>query len=319
MKAIIRSEYGGPEMLRMAELPRPLPGDDEVLVRVRAASVNAMDWRLLRGTPLPARLAAGGLRRPARTKLGHDFAGDVEAVGSNVTAFEAGDAVFGSGAGAFAEYVCARATQVAPKPGNATYAQAASVPVAAITALQALRDAGHAKSGQRVLLDGAAGGVGTFAIQIARTLGTTVTAVCSGANAAQAAALGAERVIDYTREDFLRDDVRYDLVVGVNAHRSILDYRRVLAPAGTYVLVGGGGPQLLQAFLLAKPLSLGRRRFRLHMARSNHDDLALLGRFLADRTIVPAIECHYGFDDVARAIAHVERGHARGKVVIDIA
>jgi NADPH:quinone reductase-like Zn-dependent oxidoreductase len=320
MKAIVYTEYGGPDVLRLAEVAKPVPNDDEVLIRVRAASVNAMDWRLVRGTPFFARIIAGGMLRPKSTRLGRDVAGEIEAIGPGVTDFKPGDEVFGACLGAFAEYACARTKRIALKPSNVSFEQAAAVPVAAITALQALRDKGRLKAEQKVLIDGASGGVGTFAIQIAKVLGAHVTAVCSSANVERAAALGADHVIDYTREDFTQNGEHYDLIVGANAHRSIFDYRRALSADGNYVMVGGGGTHMLQALLLAPLLSMsGRRKFGFQMAKANDTDLAILQEFLATGKIVPAIDRRYVLDDVAKAIRYVEEGHAKGKVVIAVA
>jgi NADPH:quinone reductase-like Zn-dependent oxidoreductase len=317
MKAIVCSEYGGPDVLRLVDVATPTPGDNEVLLRVRAASVNALDWRLMRGRPVIARFMAGGMRKPRHAGVGRDVAGEVVSVGAGVSRFMAGDAVFGACIGAFAEYACAKADRLALKPPNVSFEAAAAVPIAGTTALQALRDRGRIKAGQRVLIDGASGGVGTFALQIAKAMGTHVTAVCSSANVDAARAMGADRVVDYTREDFLGDGQRYDLVVGANAHRSIFDYRRALREGGIYVLAGGGGAQILQGMLLSPLLSLGARR-KLYFVGAKLDvgDLTLLQEMLAAGHIAPAIERRYALHDTPDAMRHVEGGHARGKTVI---
>jgi len=317
MKAIVCTRYGGPDVLRLAEVATPVPADNEVLLRVRAASVNALDWRLMRGKPLIARFIAGGMRRPAHAGVGRDVAGEVVSVGTGVTRFAPGDAVFGACIGAFAEYACAKVDRLVPKPAHVSFESAAAVPIAGTTALQALRDSGRIKAGQRILIDGASGGVGTFTLQIAKALGANVTAVCSPANVDAAHAMGADRVIDYTREDFLQDGQRYDLVVGANAHRSIFDYRRALREAGIYVMAGGGGSQILQGLLLAPLLSLaGRRKLRFVGAKLGLGDLHVLQGMLAEGKIVPVIERRYALHEAADAVRHVEAGHARGKAVI---
>lgn len=317
MRALVCNGYGGPEVLRLADVAIPVPGDGEVLLRVRAASVNALDWRLMRGKPMIARVIAGGLRKPARAGVGRDVAGEVVSTGAGVNRFVAGDAVFGACIGAFAEYACARADRLVSKPPGVSFEAAAAVPVAGTTALQALRDRGRIKAGQTVLIDGASGGVGSFALQIAKACGADVTAVCSRANVEAARALGADRVIDYAAEDFLADGRRYDLVIGANAHRSIFDYRRALREDGTYVMAGGGGAQILQGLLLAPLLSLrGRRRLCFVGARLDAGDLQVLRDMLADGRIVPVIERRFALPDAVDAIRHVEAGHARGKTVI---
>jgi NADPH:quinone reductase-like Zn-dependent oxidoreductase len=317
MRAIEYTEYGPPEVLRFTEVAKPVPRDDEVLVRIRAASLNALDWRLMRGKPVPVRLMIGGLRKPTLTRPGADVAGEVEAVGRSVTRFKPGDEVFGACRGAFAEYVCADEDKLALKPANKSFEEAAAVPVAAITALQGLRDKGRIQPGQKVLVDGASGGVGTFAVQIAKSFGAEVTAVCSTRNVETARSMGADHVVDYTREDFTRSGQRYDLILAANAHRSIFDYRRALSRNGIYVMAGGGGTQTLQGMLLGPLLSLmGSRKMRFFMASVNKEDLAVLGDLLAAGKIVPVIDRRYPLREVPAAIRYLEEGHARGKVVI---
>ncbi len=319
MKAIVYHNYGSPDVLQCEEIEKPTLTDDEVLIKVRAASVNALDWRMMRGKPLFARLLMGGLRKPKITRPGVDLAGQVEAVGRNVTQFKPGDAVFGVCQGAFAEYVCAIEDKLALKPANISFEDAAAVPVAAITALQGLRDKGLIQRGQKVLVDGASGGVGTFAIQIAKSFGAEVTAVCSTRNVDTARSIGADHVMDYTREDFTQSGQRYDLIIAANAYHSIFDYRRALGQNGTYVMAGGGWAQILQAMLLGPLLSLiGSRKMCFFIAKINQKDLVLLKDLLEAGKLVPVIDRRYPLSDVAGAIRYLEEGHARGKVVITL-
>ena len=320
MRALVRTEYGPPDVLRFTEAARPAPKDGEVLIRIRAASVNPLDWHFLRGKPFFVRLMIGGLRKPRDTRLGVDVAGQVEAVGGNVTQFKVGDEVFGACRGAFAEYACAPEDKLASKPANLSFEEAAAVPVAATTALQALRDKGRIQKGQRVLVDGASGGVGTFAVQIAKSFGAEVTAVCSTGNVGQARSLGADQVIDYKREDFTRNGRRYDLIMGANAYHSIFDYRRALNRNGIYVGSGGGGqsfPGMLMGLLLQSLLSrIGRKKMCGFLAKLNRQDLMFLQDLLAAGTIVPVIDRRFPFSSAAEALRYVEKGHAKAKVVI---
>ena len=319
MKAIVYHNYGSPDVLKYEEIEKPTAGDDEVLINVRAASVNPLDWRLMRGKPLFVRLVIGGLRKPKITRPGVDVAGHVEAVGRNVTQFKPGDAVFGACKGAFAEYVCAIEDRLALKPANISFEDAAAVPVAAITALQGLRDQGRIQRGHKVLVDGASGGVGTFAVQIAKSFWAEVTAVCSTRNVDTARSIGAGRVIDYTREDFTQSGQRYDLILAANAYHSIFDYKRALSPKGIYVMAGGGGVQMLQGMFLGPFLSLiGSKKMRFFIAKINKKDLVLLEDLLAAGKIVPVIDRRYPLSDVAEALRYLEEGHARGKVVITL-
>ena len=319
MKAIVYHNYGSPDVLKYEEIEKPTAGDDEVLIKVRAASVNPLDWRLMRGKPLFVRLVIGGLRKPKITRPGVDVAGHVEAVGRNVTQFKPGDAVFGACKGAFAEYVCATEDKLALKPANISFEEAASVPVAALTALQGLRDKGRIQRGHKVLVDGASGGVGTFAVQIAKSFWAEVTAVCSTRNVDTARSIGAGRVIDYTREDFTQSGQRYDLILAANAYHSIFDYKRALSPKGIYVMAGGGGVQMLQGMFLGPFLSLiGSKKMRFFIAKINKKDLVLLKDLLAAGKIVPVIDRRYPLSDVAEALRYLEEGHARGKVVITL-
>ena len=320
MRAIEYTQFGPPlQVLRSVDVPLPVPGDGEVLLRVHAASVNALDWRLMLGKPWFVRVMARGARKSGAIRIGVDVAGEVEAIGSGVTRFQPGDAVFGVCRGAFAEYACAAEERLVAKPDNVGFAEAAAVPVAAITALQGLRDRGRLQPGQHVLVDGASGGVGTFAVQIAKALGAKVTAVCSTRNVATARAIGADHVIDYTGDDFLHDTRLYDVVFAANAHRSLFDYRRVLRPGGVHVMAGGGMAQIAQAFLLASLLSrLTRKRSALLMAKVTRPDLETLAGMLASGALAPVIERRYPLEAAAEAVAHVAQGHAQGKVVVEM-
>ena len=318
MKAAIYSRYGPPDVVQITDVEKPVPKDNEVLIRVRAASVNPLDWHFISGTPYVIRIAAG-LRKPKVTRLGVDVAGQVEAVGRNVTQFKPGDQVFGVCRGAFAEYVCATEDKLALKPANSSFEAAAAVPVAAISALQGLRDKGRIHPGHKVLVDGASGGVGTFAVQIAKSFGAEVTAVCSTRKVDTARSLGADHVIDYTREDFTQSGQRYDLILGANAHHSIFEYRRALSQHGTYVMVGGGGAQMLQAILLGSLLSLfGSKRMCFVSAKVSQEDLVLLKDLLGAGKLVPIIDRRYPLSGLAEAVRYLEEGHAQGKVVLAV-
>lgn len=315
MKAIVFDEFGPPEVLRLAEVAKPTPKDDEVLVRIRAASVNALDWRVMRGTPFPARLMAGGLLRPKPGfRAGVDLAGEVEAVGRTVTELRAGDEVFGPCSGAFAEYACAKPDRLARKPPNVSFEEAAGVPIAAMSALQGLRT-GRIQPGHKVLIEGASGGVGTFAIQLAKEFGAEVTAVTSTSKVETARSLKADHVLDYTREDFTKSGELYDLILGANAYRPISDYPRALKPDGVFVLVGGGGSGLLQAALLGL---VGRKKTRLLMGKASHPDLVFLAGLLEAGKIATVIDRRYPLAEAREAVRYVNEGHARGKVIISM-
>lgn len=323
MKAIVSAKYGSPDVLEFKEVAKPTPQDDEVLVKIYAAGVNAADWRWLRGDPLVGRLMYG-LLKPKNPILGADIAGVVETVGKNVTAFRPGDEVFGDisagGFGGFAEYVCARADALALKPANLTFEQAAAVPMAAVTALQGLRTTGKIQAGQKVLVNGASGGVGTFAVQIAKSFGAEVTAVVSTRNVAQARSLGADHVIDYTQEDFTLNGQQYDLILAANGYQSISAYKRALSPTGMYVMTGGSNAQMIQAMLLGPWLfRSGDQKMGNGGAGPNQKDLAYLRDLLAAGKVVPVIDRCYPLSQVPDAIRYVEEGHARGKVIITIA
>lgn len=319
MKAIVCHDYGSPDVLRCEEIEKPRPGDNEVLIKVRAASVNPFDWRLMRGRPLFIRPMIGGLRKPKETRTGRDAAGQVEAVGTNVTRFKPGDEVFGACPGAFAEYVCAAEDRLVLKPANISFEEAAAVPVAAITALQGLRDYGHIEQGRKVLVDGASGGVGTFAIQIAKSFGAEVTAVCSTGKLETARSLDADHVIDYTREDFTRRGERYDVIFAANGYHSILNYKRALNQNGIYVMAGGGWPQMIQTMVLGPFLSrMGSKKMCFFAAKIDQKDLVILKNLLETGKIVPIIDRRYPLSEVAEAVRYLEEGHVKGKVVISL-
>ncbi len=321
MKAIVRTKYGSPDVLELREIDKPDPADNQVLVRVHAASVNPLDWHVLRGEPFLVRLMGFGLLKPKHRILGADMAGRVEAVGKNVIQFKAGDEVFGSSMGGFAEYACVREDKLALKPTAMTFEQAAAAPVAGITALQALRDRGRLQFGQQVLIHGASGGVGTFAVQIAKALGAHVTGVCSGRNVEMVRSIGADHVIDYTKEDFWRSGKEYDLIVDNAAFYSIRKPLRALKPAGIYVGVGGSASTAsLLGSLILNPLisKIKGKKAVSFMANVNQTDLAFLKGLLESGKVVPVIDRKYPLSDIPQAIRYVEEGHARGKVIITV-
>ncbi|MCU0977273.1 MAG: NAD(P)-dependent alcohol dehydrogenase [Steroidobacteraceae bacterium] len=323
MKAIVYRCYGPPSVLQLEDVARPEPGDDQLLVRVHAAAANPLDWHYMRGEPYVMRLSSG-LGRPNETQLGVDFAGTVEAVGRNVTRFKPGDAVFGSRTGAFAEYVVVREDRaVIHKPSNLGFEEAAAVPIAAVTALQAVRDKGRVQAGQRVLVNGASGGVGTYAVQIAKALGAEVTGVSSTRNLALVRSLGADHVIDYTRENFTEGAQRYDVIIDNVGSHSLLAYRKVLEPNGIVVMVGSTskgawiGPlaRPMSALLLSPFVS---QKFEMLLAEFNPADMETLGQLLASGQVRSVIDRRYALAEVPAAIAYLEEGRARGKVVIQV-
>jgi NADPH:quinone reductase-like Zn-dependent oxidoreductase len=322
MKAIVYTQYSPPDVLQLKEVTKPVPKDNQVLVKVQAASVNTLDLAM-RG-PFLARIITGGLLKPKDPRLGADIAGRVEAVGTNVTQFQPGDEVFGECTGAFAEYACAAENQVALKPSNLSFEEAAAVPVAALTALQGLRNKGQIQPGQQVLIHGASGGVGTFAVQISKAFGAEVTAVCSTRNVDMARSIGADQVIDYTQEDVTRTGQRYDLILAVNGYHPIFAYRRALRPKGRYVLVGGSKAHvfqaLLQALLLGPVISrTGKQQMGfMGIAKINQQDLVYVKELLEAGKVVPVIERRYPLGETAEALRYLEEGHARGKVVITV-
>jgi len=320
MRAIVYESYGSPDVLRCEEIEKPAPGDREVLIEVRAASVNPLDWHYMRGTPYLFRLMAG-VGKPKITRLGVDVAGRVEAVGREVKRFKPGDDVFGTGRGAFAEYVCAPEQTLTIKPSGVTFEHAACVPVAGVTALQALRDTGCLQARQTVLINGAAGGVGTFAVQIAKAFGADVTGVCSTRNVEMVRAIGADRAIDYTQEDFTSGGQRYDVVLDCIGNHTLLECRRALKPKGICVMVGGssGGKWLgplarpLEGLLLSIVVS---QKLTMMLARVNKESLAALRELMEVKKVVPVVDRRYKLGEVPEAIRYMEEGHARGKVVI---
>ena len=325
MKAIVYCDYGL-KNLKLENIEKPTPNDDQLLVRVRAASVNPYDWHFVEGTPKIMRAMGVGLRKPKDTRLGVDFAGTVEAIGKNVTQFKPGDEVFGGRGGAFAEYVCPRANRaVALKPANLTFEQAASVNIAGITALQAIRDKGNVQPGQKVLINGASGGVGTFAVQIAKTFGADVTGVCSSRNVDLVRSLGADHVIDYTKEDFAKGTERYDVILDNVPNHSLSECRRILTPNGKYVMIGGGGPndsrwvgpfgRVIKTMVLSPFTS---QKMGMMMADANGKDLTILADMMQSGKLKPVIDRTYKLNEVPAAIAYLEEGHARGKVVITV-
>jgi NADPH:quinone reductase-like Zn-dependent oxidoreductase len=320
VKAIVYENYGSPDMLKREEVQKPVPSDDEVLVKVYAASLNAGDWHVMRGELLH-RLAGTGLLKPKKKILGDDVAGQVEAVGRNVKQFKPGDSVFGTcNYGAYAEYVCApQVDWLAMIPPGISYEEAAAVPIAAITALQGLRDKGQIQAGQKVLINGASGGVGTFAVQIAKSFGGEVTAVCSTRKVEMVRSIGADHVIDYTREEFTRSGKHYDLIFAVGGHHPISTYRRALSPEGTYVCVGGSASQYFQALLLGPLISMvGSETMGVVMPRPNQKDLAFLIELVKAGKVAPVIDRRYPLSEVPDALRHLEEGHAQGKVVISV-
>ena len=324
MKAITHCEYGGPEVLKVEEIEKPVPNDNQVLVKVRAASLNPLDLTI-RGPLLLRPLF--GLRKPKDTRLGVDYSGTVEAVGKNVTNFKPGDEVFGGKNGAIAEYVCVLADRtVVLKPANMTFEQAASVPVAAITALQGLRDKGRIQSGQKVLINGASGGVGTFAVQIAKSFGTEVTGVCSTRNVDLVQSIGADHVIDYTKEDFTKTDQRYDIIYDLVGNHSFSERRRILDPHGICVMAGIGGAGWhddfgmrllgeLNGYLRSRFVS---QKFVAYIAQFNKADMSVLADLLQTGKMTPVIDKTYKLNETADALRYLETGHARGKVVISL-
>ena len=322
MRAITFYEYGSPSVLKLEERPDPVPGTGQVLVRVRACAMNAADWHILRADPFIARFAVG-LFKPRHNVLGCDLAGVVEAVGPGVTRFKAGDEVMGelgsSGWGAFAERVCAPEGVLALKPANIGFEEAAAAPLAGVTAVQGLRREGRLQSGERVLVNGASGGVGTFAVQLARALGAEVTAVCSPRNLELARSLGANHVIDYTRDDFTRAEQRYDLILAANGYHPLKDYKRALSPGGRFLMTGGAGKQMAEAIFLSPLVSLGSgKRLGFVTMKSDRSDLEFLRDRLADGSVRSVIDRSYPLEKVPEALAYLEEGHARGKVVIQV-
>ena len=309
MKAIVYTQYGPPDVLQLKEVEKPAPEDHQVLVKVHAASVNALDWRPFTMPSILLRLMSGGLSKPKDPSVGVDVAGTVEAVGKQVTEFQPGDEVFGVAPGSFAEYVANGASKFAHKPDNVSFEAAAAVPVAALTALQGLRDKGQIQARQKVLIDGASGGVGTFAVQIAKAFGAEVTAVCSTRNLDMVRSIGADHVIDYTKEDFTKNEQRYDLILAVNGYHPILGYRRALSPDGICVVAGGAMSQIIQALLLGPLLSrIGSKKIGfMGIAATSKEDLLFLKELLESGKVVPVIDKSYPLRETAEAIRYLDR------------
>jgi NADPH:quinone reductase-like Zn-dependent oxidoreductase len=323
MKAAVYSRYGPPDVVQIKDVEEPVPKDNEVLIEVRAASVNPLDWHFMRGTPYFVRIMTG-LRKPKDKRLGVDVGGQVEAVGRNVTQFKPGDEVFGACRGAFAEYACASESALAIKPDNVTFEQAASVPIAAFTALQGLRDKGQIQPGQKVLINGAAGGVGTFAVQIAKSFGADVTGICSTRNVDMVRSIGADRVIDYTQEDFTKSGQRYDLMLDSVGNRSLSACRRVLNPKGIYIPVGGEagrwmiGPLARSITALVLSRFVSQKLVASFLAKPSKEDLTIMHDLMKAGKVTPVIDKRYRLSEVPEAIRYLEEGHARGKVVITL-
>jgi NADPH:quinone reductase-like Zn-dependent oxidoreductase len=323
MKAIARSNYGSAEVLKLEEVSKPLVSNQGVLIKVHATSVNAGDWHLMRGTPFIVRLIYGGLYQPKVKILGFDVAGRVEAVGQAVTQFKPGDNVFGDlsecGFGAFAEYVCASESSLVLKPDAISFEEAAAVPGAALTALQGLRDCGHIQPGQKVLINGASGGVGSFAVQIAKTFGAEVTALCHTKKMDKVRSLGADQVVDYTQVDITQSGIEYDLILDAAAYRSVFDYFSILKPGATYVLVGGSIARLFQILLFGSVISnVSRRRVTALTCTPNQADLQLLKDWLVSGAIAPLIDQIYPLDELPSAMYKLEQRQATGKVVVRV-
>jgi NADPH:quinone reductase-like Zn-dependent oxidoreductase len=324
MKAIVCTKYGPPKVLQLKEVAKPAPQDDEVLIKIHAASINSRDWRRMRANPFFIRLMAGGLLKPKNPILGADVAGRVEAIGSNVKQFKPGDEVFGylpsaTGRGTFAEYVCAKENLITLKPANLTFEQSAAVPLAAMTALQGLRDNGNIQPGQKVLINGASGGVGTFAVQIAKAFGAEVTGVCSTRNLEMVRSIGADHVIDYKKEDFTKNGQQYNLILAVNGYHPISDYLHALKPEGTYVVAGGSMLQLIQAAGNKKRNSNtgGQKTYTASLVQSQKN-LNFIKELLESGKIMPVIDGYYPLCKTPEAFWYFEKVHPKGKVVITI-
>src|SRR5215217_3033475 len=323
MKAIVRDTYGSPELLELRDIDKPKIADDEVLVRVHAAGVGRDVWHIMTGLPYPIRLAGYGLRAPKNPVIGSDVAGVVETVGKNVSKFEPGDEVFGIGKGSYAEYARAPEDKLAPMPANLAFEQAAVVAIMGSTALQALRDQGKAEPGQEVLIIGASGGVGTYAVQIAKAFGAHVTGVCSTAKVQMVRSIGADHVIDYTREDFAEGDQRYDLILDIGGNSSLSRLRRTLTPEGTLVIVGGEGggrwlggtDRQLRALMLSPFVD---QKLGTFVSSENHEDMIALKELIEAGKVTPVIDTTYPLSEVPEAIRYLEEGHAQGKVVITV-
>jgi NADPH:quinone reductase-like Zn-dependent oxidoreductase len=316
MKAMVYTKFGPPDVLQLQEVEKPVPKDNEILIRVRAASANAYDWRHLKADPFLIRFMGAGLLRPKHKILGADIAGRVEAVGGKAQQFRAGDEVFGEGGyGGFAEYVCVDEMRFVLKPADLTFEEAAAVPMAALTALQGLRDKGKIQPGHKVLINGASGGVGTFAVQIAKSFGAEVTGVCSASKMDLVRSIGADNVIDYTREDVTKSGRQYDLIFDIAAYRSILRYKRILSPGGKYVLAGGSMARIFQLMIVSMT---GAKNMGIMVANVNQKDLLSIIELIHAGKVKPIIDKRYTLSGTAEALRYLEEGHARGKVVITV-
>jgi len=323
LKAITNAKYGSPDVLELKEVVKPVPKEDEVLIRVHAASANAGDWHILRGSPFIMRLVGFGLFKPKYTILGTDVAGTIESVGNSVKQFKVGDEVYGdlslNGYGGYAEYVCTRENSIVLKPANISFEEAAAVPTAAVTALQGLRDHGKIEAGQKVLVNGASGGIGTFAVQLAKAFGAEVTAVCSTKNLEIVRSIGADHTVDYTKENFTKSGKQYDLILAPNGYHPISDYKRALTDNGRYVMTGGATKQMFEAMLLGPWISMtGNKKMSNSLIKPNQKDLEFLKGLLEAGKVKPVIVKRYKLSEVAEAVRYVESGHAQGKVVINV-
>ena len=317
MKAAVYRSYGPPEVLKIEEIEKPTPKEDEVLIKIHAASVNAYDWHFLTADIFLIRLMGGGVLKPKYTRLGADIAGRIEAVGRNVKQFQPDDEVFGMVKGGFAEYACAPENALALKPVNLSFEEAAAVPMAAVTALQGLRDEGQIQAGQKVLINGASGGVGTFAVQVAKSFGAEVTAVCSPRNLDQARSIGADHVIDYTEEDFTKNGQQYDLVFAANGYHSLSAYKRTLTPKGIYIMAGGSVAQIFQSMLMGSMMSeTGGKTMGGVSAKRSQQDLVFIKELFEAGKVKSVIDRRYPLSEAAEALRYLGEGHAKGKIVV---
>ena len=317
MKAAVYRSYGPPEVLKIEEIEKPTPKEDEVLIKIHAASVNAYDWHFLTADIFLIRLMGGGVLKPKYTRLGADIAGRIEAVGRNVKQFQPDDEVFGMVKGGFAEYACAPENALALKPVNLSFEEAAAVPMAAVTALQGLRDEGQIQAGQKVLINGASGGVGTFAVQIAKSFGAEVTAVCSPRNLDQARSIGADHVIDYAKEDFTKNGQQYDLVFAANGYHSLSAYKRTLTPKGIYIMAGGSVAQIFQSMLMGSMMSeTGGKTMGGVSAKRSQQDLVFIKELFEAGKVKSVIDRRYPLSEAAEALRYLGEGHAKGKIVV---
>ncbi|MFA7229349.1 MAG: NAD(P)-dependent alcohol dehydrogenase [Melioribacteraceae bacterium] len=319
MRAVIHKKYGSPDLLQLVELEKPVAKENEVIVKIHAASVNQYDWHFLTADIFLIRFMGGGLFKPKKTRLGADASGRIESVGKNITQFKPGDDVYGMVYGSFAEYTAVTEDAISLKPSNLTFEEAAAVPMAGITALQGLRDIGNVQPGQKVLINGASGGVGTYAVQIAKMYGAEVTAVCSTKNLDQALSIGADHSIDYTKTDFTQTGKQYDVIFAANGFHSLSDYKRALTPKGIYIMAGGSMKQIFQSMLLSPLISeKGGRQMSGVRAKRSRKDLIELKEFIEAGKIFPVIDRRYPLTETADALRYLGQGHARGKIVITI-